>query len=134
MRVSRDGPPSLLHRPRRNLLRRDDDRAFETGRAGQADHPTLQPQPVPHEQPRCHQRAQILRPRLVHMHVPIRPDQSLHADRIAANLPHQISQDREARHHPQWLRRHPSDRRQSQSREETAPKHRTTLQRYNITF
>ena len=67
------------------------------------------------------------------MHVTIGPDQRLHQDGIAANLPDQIRQDREARDHPQRPRRHAREGRQSEGRDKSATSHRATLQCYNIT-
>ncbi len=60
------------------------------------------------------------------MHVAIRPDQRLHLDGIATNLPDHVRQDREARHHPQRARRDAGERRQSEGCDESATSHRAT--------
>ena len=77
--------------------RHDDARPLERGGVGQAIDPTLEAQPVADQHLSAGQNAQVVRLGLVGVGVGVGPDQDREVDLVAADLGHEVAQDREGR-------------------------------------
>src|SRR6185312_17507704 len=69
--------------------------ALEACRLGEAIDPALEAQPVAHQHLGAGQRPRIGRLGLVGVRIAVGPDQGRDVDRLAADLAHQVAQDRE---------------------------------------